>query len=207
MPRKHGFRRSVGIRAESKRTGEGSSYRYYITPEEYATAAANGIRRELVNERVRKLAWGVERAITTPPEKQKDRSFWRKIAEENGISRATFYSRCRRVGWTEEMAATIPLADKVEVLKRVSAERPDRVVPAEYMELAKKNGLERHIYMRVTRCGWSLEEAATTPILSREECGRLGGNKAKHTEAFKRNVKRISRWLFPHRARTTQGAT
>lgn len=96
-----------------------SCHYFYITPEEYAIAEQNGISARLVTERVRRLAWSVDRAITTPPKIHKDRKKWLEIAKQNGISIITFYSRVRKGGMDPEKAATTPIMPMRENIQKM----------------------------------------------------------------------------------------
>ena len=152
-------------------------YDYYITPEEYARAAAVGIRPRTLDRRIRLLGWAKERALTTPPQVKRDRSRWRKVAELNGISAVRFYDRVNRYGWTEERAATEPLCspEKSKELMIEATRMRSNVAAAHILELRKQNGISIQTYhYRVRRMGWSPERAATEPPMSRQEVGRLG---------------------------------
>lgn len=183
-----------------KTTGNETGYRFYITPEEYEIAEANGIDREIVNIRVRLWAWRVEDAISIPKRPQQDRKKWAKIAKENGIGYRTFMNRIHGLGWDEERAATTPILDRYEVIREI-ADKKGRKVPREYLELAKKNGIpDRLVFTRVRR-GWDFEKAATTPPLSRQECGRLGYEASKHSPQMIEHRRFMGRWMFPKRAK------
>lgn len=84
-------------------------YRYYVTPNEYERAKANGIPKETVDNRVRSLGWNVKDAITRPVRKlKKYRSYgkWKEMAISNNIPLDTFYARVNKYGWTKERAST-----------------------------------------------------------------------------------------------------
>ena len=77
---------------------------FYITPEDFEKAKENGIHKETVITRVRKLGWDVDKAITKPARKK--RKFTKEeieIMEENGIDRNTAVCRLN-YGWTVEEA-------------------------------------------------------------------------------------------------------
>lgn len=150
------------------------SHWFYITPEEYAAAAANGIRPRMLERRVREQGWDKETAMTTPPRKQTDRSRWRAVADQNGISYTTFMSRVNR-GWSEERAAKTPLESEEERREHaVRAFESVRKIPRFYIDLAARNGISHAtLHLRIQR-GWGLDRAATEPVLSKQECGRRG---------------------------------
>lgn len=80
----------------------------YVTDEEYACALVYGIPKERVDDRIRKLGWSKNKAITqeiTRPNLKK----WIKIAESNGICRNTFISRHYELGWSLEKASLCPI--------------------------------------------------------------------------------------------------
>lgn len=78
----------------------------YITPDEYAAAAARGISKKTLELRVRTYGWPKERAITEPVQPRTDWSEWYAVAAENGIAPLTFRTRIYR-GWPPERAATV----------------------------------------------------------------------------------------------------
>lgn len=160
-----------------------SPYDYYISPEEYTVAAANGITPKLLNHRVRELGWDKKRAMATPVRKMTDRSHWRKMAEQNGISYKTFTSRIY-MGWTEERAATTPLPSPEEVRQNaLRASEKARAHPEEYIQLAEQNGIPYATFQqRVTRLKWDYERAATEPVWSRQQMGRLGAQRLRERE-------------------------
>lgn len=148
---------------------------YYITPEEYARAAANGVMARTLEWRIREAAWEKERAIATPPHKRADHSRWHAIAKQNGISQRVFHNRIYD-GWPPERAATEPLLTKDERSERMRQDNPTkRVYPQELLEQAASNGISYKLFVkRVTKLKWSWERAATEPPVSRQECGRRG---------------------------------
>lgn len=97
-------------------------YDYYITDEDYAIAEKNGICRDTVNFRIRRMGWEKEKALTKPPRKYSDRKKEIEIAKSNGIGRSTFYDRLS-YGWKVEDAYTIPVMDRGQVLDKMWKER------------------------------------------------------------------------------------
>lgn len=143
-------------------------YDFYIAPEEYETAAKNGISSKTLEARIRKLAWTKDKAIHTPPQKKKDLRKWAKIAEQNGICYSTFRVRVSVYGWDLERAATEPIH-----IKKIAAKRRRRVYPKEYVELAEKNNIPYDTFVSRIRRGWDMEKAATHPQISSREIGLI----------------------------------
>ena len=147
---------------------------YYITPEEYKIAEANGITRDALNQRIRVMAWDKNRAMSQPPEpKQKLPKDMVKIAEQNGICYGTFRHRVQQMGWTPERAATEPVMSKEQRRRQAKAAREaGRKYPAEIIELARKNGICYNTFRtRMGMLGWSMSEAATRPLMSPRDKG------------------------------------
>ncbi|PGU29630.1 hypothetical protein COD66_23280 [Bacillus cereus] len=91
----------------------------WLTDEEYARAAANGINRKRLQSRVYDFDWDVEVAITSPVgtvrhEYKGKHHKWLKMARENGINKSTFQSRLDS-GWEYHKAATKPTRKYKEV--------------------------------------------------------------------------------------------
>lgn len=88
---------------------------YYITPEEYEIALKNGIKKEVVYQRVYRYGWTIKKAITTPTRKRdmsyKKKNLYVETALKNGISANAYYARLRR-GWSKEKASTTKLKNK-----------------------------------------------------------------------------------------------
>lgn len=87
------------------------AYEYYITPAEYDIAAQNGISKVRLEERVRRLAWPKEKAITQPIRPK--RSYPMVSA---AVSRKRFCERLRN-GWTLERAAATPVLSWAEACR------------------------------------------------------------------------------------------
>lgn len=158
-------------------------YDFYITPEEFAQAEANGICKDTLIWRVRRQGWSKQRALTEPVQFQDRDKFsaiwdkWGKLAEENGVSRAVFRYRLRR-GWTKEKAATTPKIDQNEHMKRMCELSPRtkrRKFSEKLVKLAEKNGIRyTTLQSRVKKLGWDPYTAATTPVMSLREIQRKG---------------------------------
>lgn len=151
-----------------------NQYDYYITPQDYETAAQNGISKEALEQRIRSLAWPKDRALTQPLEqKQKLPKGLIEIAGQNGISYNTFRSRIRKLGWTPERAATEPLLTKEQRKSQAKVARESRrKYPVEMIELARRNGIKYDAFrVRIWKYGWTPEEAATRPVMTPREKG------------------------------------
>lgn len=148
-------------------------YDYYITPDEYITANENGISKKLLEIRIRTLGWSKERALTEKPKERKSKKEWIKLAKSNGICEGTFLNRVRKLKWTEEKAATMPVANRENLLTTIREKQ--RKYSKEILSLAKKNGINYNTFWtRVKRSNMSLYDAATIPIMTREEVARCG---------------------------------
>ncbi|XEC97025.1 hypothetical protein AB6A23_11070 [Paenibacillus tarimensis] len=157
-------------------------YDFYITPEEYNQAANNGISRPLLEVRIRTLAWSKDRAINTPPHKKKPLKDWVEVAAKHGICYGTLRYRANQLGWDIERAATQPLQDRKAQAK--AAYEASRKYPVEMVEKAKANGISYHTFCsRINDSGWSIERAATTPVMTLREIGLL--TKDKRQRRFK----------------------
>ena len=97
-------------------------YDYYITDEEYVIAEKNGIGKDTLNFRIRRMGWDKEKALTTKPRKYTNRAKQVEIAKANGIGRSTFYDRLSD-GWKVEDAYTIPVMSSKQILERMWEER------------------------------------------------------------------------------------
>lgn len=162
-------------------------YDFYIAPEEYQQAAANGIRAALLEVRIRTLAWSKERALSTPPHRKKRLGRdWIALAEQNGICYSTLRYRVNRLGWDKERAATQPLQDRK--VQADIAREGCRKYPDEILELAKKNGINYTAFRkRITESGWDMMRAATTPTMTLREIGLY----TKEKRAWKVPIRRM----------------
>ena len=82
------------------------------------------------------------------------------IAKKNGISKNTVEQRINRGGWSVEKAVNKPLRKKI---------------PKKFTLLAEKNGIKDGTFRGRVRRGWTLEDAATKPLITKEEMGRKIG--------------------------------
>lgn len=131
----------------------------WLTDEEYARAAANGINRKRLQSRVYDFDWDVGEAITAPigtvrHKYERKHGKWIKIASENGINRNTFYTRVNNLGWNCKDAATKPTRQKGETEKT-------------WLNIAKKNGIGYQTFIsRIRTQKWDMKRAATTPVIN-----------------------------------------
>ncbi|WP_342416251.1 hypothetical protein NST83_01100 [Paenibacillus sp. FSL R10-2782] len=105
------------------------------------------------------------------------------LIERNGISYDPFMSRVNR-GWSMEKAATKPLPTAEERRQQSQhATNHLRVYPVEYIQLANQNGIPYHTFFnRAKNCGWDMDRAATEPLWTREQMGRLGAQRLRERE-------------------------
>lgn len=149
------------------------NYSWYITPEEYEIAKNNGICRNTLEKRIRWYGWDKERAISTPVRlKRKYPIEIKKLANENGLTFNCVKYRVCKLGWDIQKAATEPqMSFRMRGLK--GSITKGTKYPIEYLKLAEQNGIShRRFRDRVSRLKWSMEKAATTPIMSRQQATR-----------------------------------
>ena len=146
---------------------EGKRY-FYITPEDYKIAEENGISKDTLLSRVRKLGWDVDKAITKPVRaKRKFTEEEIKAMEENGIDRNVAAGR-RYWGWTLEEAIT-----------KSKKKGRQYVYPEWVYKEADKNGISYSALGNRIRRGMSLEEACTRKMITREEALVIARKKYK----------------------------
>lgn len=148
------------------------SHYFYITPEEYEEAERNGVDSFNLERRIRLLGWNKEKAIRTPLGKIKDRSHWAAVAKKNGIKYPTFMNRVR-LGWDEKAAATthpIPKSKQAEKMNK----KKKRSIAKDIVQLAESNGIKYSTLRSRIRKGMDPLSAATKPIMTRQESGKLG---------------------------------
>ncbi|TBX83938.1 nucleoside permease [Bacillus cereus] len=131
----------------------------WLTDEEYARAAANGINRKRLYSRVYDFDWDVEEAITAPIGTvrhgyERKHGDWFKVAAENGINSSTFYNRINALGWSYKDAATKPTRQKDKTEKT-------------WLNIAKENGIGYQTFIsRIRTQKWDMERAAITPVIN-----------------------------------------
>ena len=154
---------------------EGKRY-FYITPEDYKIAEENGISKDTLLSRVRKLGWDVDKAITKPVRvKRKFTEEEIKTMEENGVNRNIAAGR-RYWGWTLEEAIT-----------KSKKKGRQYVYPEWVYKEADKNGISYSALGNRIRRGMSLEEACTRKMITREEALVIA--RKKYKEKYKANNK------------------
>ena len=141
---------------------------FYITPEDFEKAKENGIHKDTVLTRVRKVGWDIDRAITKPVRsKRKFTEEQIKIMEENGVDRNT--ASCRlKWGWSLE-----------EALTRPKKRGRQYVYPEWVYKEANKNGISYSALGNRIRSGMSLEEACTKKIITKLEALEIARKKYK----------------------------
>lgn len=166
-------------------------YDYYITPEEYKAAEANGISQKTLEARIRHYAWDKQRALSEPPTPRRVHGQWSKIAEANGISDSTYYDRVSNKGWEPERAATEPVIENPQALAAAARRR----IPIEYAKMAAANGISYGtLRSRFYNLGWDLQRAATEPIWTKEKINAYGLERLKEIHGGNPLA-----YLFPHR--------
>ena len=148
---------------------EGKRY-FYITPEDFRIAEENGISKDTLLSRVRKLGWDIDRAITKPVRsKRKFTEEQIKIMEENGVDRNTASGRLNK-GW-----------DPKEALTRPKKRGKQRIYPDWVYEEADKHGIRYSALGNRIRRGMSLEEACTEKVITKQEALEIGRKKLKES--------------------------
>lgn len=149
---------------------EGKRY-FYITPEDFKIAEENGISKDTLIMRVRKLGWDVDKAITKPVRiKRKFTEEEIKTMKENGIDRNTVSCRLQW-GWTLEEAITKP-----------KKRGRQYVYPEWVYKEADKNGISYSALGSRIRRGMSLEEACTKKTITRLESLEIARKKLKESK-------------------------
>ena len=149
----------------------GNKRYFYITPEDFEKAKENGIHKETVITRVRKLGWDVDKAITKPARKK--RKFTKeeiKIMEENGIDRNTAVCRLN-YGWTVE-----------EAISKPKKQGRQYIYPEWVYEEADKNGISYSALGNRIRRGMSLEEACTKKTITKLKALEIARKKQKENK-------------------------
>ena len=144
---------------------------FYITPEDFEKAKENGIHKETVITRVRKLGWDVDKAITKPARKK--RKFTKEeieIMEENGIDRNCAVCRLN-CGWTVE-----------EAISKPKKQGRQYIYPEWVYEEADKNGISYSALGNRIRRGMSLEEACTKKTITKLKALEIARKKQKENK-------------------------
>ena len=149
---------------------------FYTTPEDFKIAEENGISKDTLLSRVRKLGWDVDKAITTPVRaKRKFTKEEIKTMEENGVNQNIAANRMYW-GWNLEEAITKP-----------KKRGRQYVYPEWVYKEANKNGISYSALGNRIRRGMSLEEACTKKTITKLEALEIA--RKKHKENKKANNK------------------
>ena len=145
---------------------------YYILDEDFEVAKKNGLSKTTVRSRVNEYGWDIDKAITTKARgKHKYRDEWEKFKDIASVHRTTFYSR-NESGWSTVRAALLPTLTKKEMAER------NRKLSLKDVEKAKSFGVSRRmISYRINKMGMTLEEALTTPKMSKVDAGKIAAKK------------------------------
>ena len=135
-------------------------YCFYVTPEQYVEAETHGITRGTLDRRIRNLAWPIEKAITTKPQKRNSINELIKVAQQNGICESTLRTRLDR-GWDKAKAATAQALPIKQNCKRTG--EMNRKHPEECQVKALGNGISHWMFNYRLRHDWTLEDACTIP--------------------------------------------
>ncbi|OLN21886.1 hypothetical protein BTO30_12365 [Domibacillus antri] len=143
---------------------------YYITPDDWETAERNNLNRSTVRSRVNTYGWDIDRAVTTPANPIKRYAFTKEekeLMDKNGLKLNTVYCRIRR-GWDRREAVTTPamsLEQAGKIARKVNCTR----FTEEQLIVMEQNGTPYNTaFNRVAKLGWSVEEAISTPVMSRD---------------------------------------
>jgi hypothetical protein len=144
---------------------------FYITPEQYAKAAANGVPARNLEQRYRDYGWSMERAMTEPIRKNKSHGDWPAIAKSNGITYDQYLKRVQ-IGWSMEAAATTPVMQDTaaHAAHARSKRKPRTDIPDEIRALAERNGIPKSTLVhRISRQKMDPVLAATKPTIARRQ--------------------------------------
>lgn len=89
---------------------------HYITDAEYEQAAAKGINKSTLYQRVN-AGMDKQRALTQPTRQKINWGKWREIGEKNGLTYETIRRRVQDLGWSMELATTTPIVPNTEMWK------------------------------------------------------------------------------------------
>jgi hypothetical protein len=136
----------------------------YLSDEDYAIAAKNGISRKYANHRFYIQCWDKERAITTPVNHYK--GLWPKFKNISLVSEPTFNKRIRSGMSPEKAASTPPLPPG-------NPNKGTGKIKESHLVTAAENGInERTVKARVYAYRWPVELAITVPVGSKRPMRR-----------------------------------
>ena len=154
----------------------GNKRYFYMTPDDYRIAEENGISKDTLLSRVRKLGWDVDKAITTPVRaKRKFTKEEIKTMEENGVNQNIAANRMYW-GWNLEEAITKP-----------KKRGRQYVYPEWVYKEANKNGISYSELGNRIRRGMSLEEACTKKTITKLEALEIARKKLKESKKTNNN--------------------
>lgn len=134
---------------------------HQLTEEDYQLAESRGIDRKNLYARFHYHYWNKEDAMTRPVRRH-SKSPWRAKCKELGIVDVLTYDNRLRLGWDEERAATTPPMTRDEIAKQ-NRDRQRKYPAWAYEEIEKNNISIRTFQSRMSKQGWTLEEACTIP--------------------------------------------
>lgn len=91
-----------------------------------------------------------------------------------------------------ERAATEPLQDR-KTAAAVATEAI-RKIPSSTLRLSEKNGIAYHTLRARLRKGWEPNRAATQPILTLQQIGRIGANNVRAIHGDVNRIFRSGKW-------------
>ena len=154
----------------------GNKRYFYITPEDFRIAEENGISKDTLLSRVRKLGWDIDKAITTPVRaKRKFTKEEIKTMEENGVNQNIAANRMYW-GWNLEEAITKP-----------KKRGRQYVYPEWVYKEANENGISYSALGNRIRRGMSLEEACTKKTITKLEALEIARKKLKESKKTNNN--------------------
>jgi hypothetical protein len=133
-----------------------------LTKEDYEIAESRGIDKKTLYARFYVHYWNKDEAMTRPVRRHA-KSPWRAKCKELGIVDVLTYDNRLRYGWDEEKAATTPPMSREEIAKQ-NRDRQRKYPSWVYDELDKNGINHRTFASRVTKQGWTMEEACTLPV-------------------------------------------
>jgi len=157
-----------------------NAYDFYLSPEDYDTAAGNGIKAHTLEVRIRQLGWSKDKALNTPPRVVSDWSAWHAVAEKHSISKHLFRHRVNSCGWTPERAASQPMtttADRKRLIKQAKAVQVK--FDSDLLQQAEQNGIQANTFYARVRRGWDPERAASEPLWTASENGTASVRKIR----------------------------
>lgn len=135
-----------------------------------------GITTSLYDNRVNRLGWSLEQALTTPPAQKEIASvdhLGNKFPSQNAlckhykISAGEFKRRINEMGWSLQKALTTPTKKSANNKVCDHEGREFKSIKA----LCEHYGISRYVYKHRKKRNWSLEKILTTPM--GQTCGHV----------------------------------